>query len=59
VNVNVQQSRITVTQRAAEDGTLLWRINYGPRNPVGRRGGDLLIEVSYDDGIVRRMLRGQ
>lgn len=57
--VNALQSRITVTQQTAEDASLVWRINYGPQNPVGRRGGDLLIEVNADDGTVRRTLRGQ
>ncbi len=59
VGVNALQSRITVTQQIADDASLFWRINYGPQDPVGRRGGDLLIEVNADDASIRRTLRGQ
>lgn len=57
--VNALESRITVTQQSDDDAPLVWRINYGPQNPVGRRGGDLLIEVNGEDASIRRTLRGQ
>lgn len=53
------QSRISVTRQQAEDGSNVWRVNYGPQNPVGRRGGDFLVEVNAEDASVRRVLHGQ
>ena len=56
--VDVLQSLITITQRPLEDG-LIWRINYGPRDYVGRRGGDLILEVDPGDASIKRVLFGQ
>jgi len=56
--IDVLQSLITITQRAF-DGQLLWRINYGPRDYVGRRGGDLIIEVDPSNVSIKQVLRGQ
>jgi hypothetical protein len=56
--VDVTQSLITITQRALDSG-ILWRINYGPRDYVGHRGGDLLIEVDPDDATIKQVLQGQ
>ena len=39
--------------------TLLWRVNYGPKEYVGRRGGDLLLEVDPSDASVKRVQWGQ
>lgn len=55
--VNVARSVITITQNF-EHG-LRWRINYGPRDYIGRRGGDLIIEVDANDATVTRVLHGQ
>src|SRR3972149_624929 len=56
--VEVAKSRISITQQAiAEEST--WRINYGPKDYVGRRGGDLVVEVDARDGTVKRVVRGQ
>jgi hypothetical protein len=41
------------------NGQLLWRINYGPKDYVGRRGGDLIIEVDPSNANVKQVLRGQ
>ncbi len=57
LNVDVLQSLITITQIV--NNGLHWRINYGPRDYVGRRGGDLVIEVDAADASVKRVLRGQ
>jgi hypothetical protein len=38
---------------------LLWRINYGPKDYIGRRCGDLIIEVNPTDASVKQVLRGQ
>ena len=58
LGVDVIQSLITITQHISND-TLLWRVNYGPRDYVGRRGGDLIIEVDPLDASIRQVLRGQ
>jgi len=49
---------ISITQRYLE-GRLIWRVNYGPKDYVGRRGGDLIIEVDASDGTIKQVLRGQ
>ena len=54
---NLAECLVTITQQF-DDGWL-WRINYGPKNSVGQRGGDLLVEVDADSGGIRRVLRGQ
>jgi hypothetical protein len=56
--VDTEQSMISVAQHASPQG-LLWRVNYGPREYVNRRGGDLVVEVDADSGSVLRVLRGQ
>ena len=48
---------ITITQDF-ENGPR-WRVNYGPKQSVGRRGGDLIIEIDATDYNVKRVLRGQ
>jgi hypothetical protein len=53
----VSQSLVTISQHF--DGGWLWRINYGPKNPTARRGGDLIVEVNADNAEVRRVLHGQ
>jgi hypothetical protein len=58
LGVDVVQSLITITQYIS-NGALLWRVNYGPREYVGQRGGDLIIEVDPFDTSIRQVLRGQ
>jgi hypothetical protein len=58
VGVEVSKSLISITQRAVKDEAI-WRINYGAQDYVGRRGGDLIVEVGAKDGLVKRILRGQ
>lgn len=55
--VNVAQSVITITQDF-EHG-LRWRINYGPKDYIGRRGGDLIVEVDASDAHVTQVMHGQ
>jgi hypothetical protein len=57
LNVDVPQSLITITQQ--NDIGRCWRINYGPRDYVGHRGSDLVIEVDATDASVKQVLRGQ
>jgi len=56
--VDTGQSLVSITQRASDQG-LVWRINYGPREYVGRRGGDLVVDVEAVEGRVVQVLRGQ
>lgn len=55
--VDVLQSLITITQIA--NGDLRWRINYGPKDYIGRRGGDLIVEVDANDASIKQVLHGQ
>ncbi len=56
--IDILQSLITVTQRLF-NGDVLWRINYGPRDYIGRRGGDLIIEIDSGDSSIKEVLWGQ
>jgi hypothetical protein len=58
LGVDVLQMLITVTQRSL-NGDMFWRINYGPKDYVGRRGGDLIIEVNPVDASINQVLWGQ
>ena len=55
--VDVLQSFITITQ-SFENGPR-WRVNYGPKDYLGQRGGDLMIEVDAGDMSIQQVLRGQ
>lgn len=55
--VHPGQSLVTVFEESSPAGRG-WRIHYGPRDYVHRRGGDLTVVVS-DAGDVREVLRGQ
>jgi hypothetical protein len=57
LGVDVLQSFITITQ--SFDNGSSWRINYGPKDYIGRRGGDLIIEVDAGDISIKQVLRGQ
>ena len=37
----------------------LWRIHYGPRDYIHRRGGDLTVLVDERAGVVQEIIRGQ
>jgi hypothetical protein len=56
--IDILQSLITVTQRLF-NGDVLWQINYGPRDYVSRRGGDLIIEIDSGDSSIKQVLWGQ
>lgn len=57
LGVDIVQSLITITQHF--DNGLLWRINYGPKDYINQRGGDLVIEVGGEDIKIKQVLRGQ
>lgn len=56
--IDAHQSLISITQLYLEDD-LVWHVNYGPKNYIGRRGGDLMVEVEPRRGMVLKVLRGQ
>jgi hypothetical protein len=51
-------SLVTITEQPDSTGCF-WRIHYGPRDYVNRRGGDLIILVDEKAGEVRQVLQGQ
>ncbi|MDZ7292815.1 MAG: hypothetical protein ONB44_22845 [candidate division KSB1 bacterium] len=58
LGINVMQSIISITQIYLNGGSI-WRINYGPKNYVNLRGGDLIVEVDADSAMIKRVLKGQ
>ena len=58
MGVDVADSRLTITQRLQDD-ILYWRINYGPKDYMNRRGGDLIVDVAANSGKVEKVLWGQ
>ena len=56
--IELKESLVTVSEEGSEN-EFFWRINYGPRNYIARRGGDLVIEVGLKDAQIRRVWRGQ
>jgi len=57
LGVDVVQSIITISQQF--DNGLNWHVNYGPREYINQRGGDLMIEINGEDMKIKRVLRGQ
>jgi hypothetical protein len=58
LGVDVKESLITVSQHLAK-GVWLWRVHYGVRDYVGRRGGDLMIDIDPANTAIKQILRGQ
>ena len=58
LGVDVKESLITVSQHLAKD-VWLWRVSYGTKDYVGRRGGDLMIDVDPINADIKQILRGQ
>ncbi len=57
LGVDVLQSIITITQMT--NGEACWRINYGPKDYIGQRGGDLIVDVDPSNVSIKRVLHGQ
>jgi hypothetical protein len=58
LGVDVKTSLITVSQHLA-NGVWLWRVHYSARDYVGRRGGDLMIDLDAANADIKQILRGQ
>jgi hypothetical protein len=56
--VEPADSLVTISEESSVEGRI-WRINYGPRDYVGRRGGDLIVLVGEGSQAVQRVIRGQ
>lgn len=55
--VNVAESLVTITQ--ISNGDFYWRINYGPKDYLNQRGGDVIVDVDAKDTSIRQVLGGQ
>jgi len=55
---DLDQSLVTITEETPPPHRR-WRVHYGPRDYVGRRGGDLIVIVDETSGEPERVVRGQ
>jgi len=58
LGIDVAESLLTISQRFKTDG-LVWRINYGRKEYINCRGGDLIVDVAAHRGEVEQVLWGQ
>ena len=58
LGIDVKNSLITISQHLTEN-VWHWRVHYGAKDYVGRRGGDLMIDVDANDATIQKVLRGQ
>jgi hypothetical protein len=58
LNVDVVQSIISLTQ-LQQNNIWIWRVNYGAKDYIGRRGGDLIIDINPEDISIHSVLWGQ
>jgi hypothetical protein len=56
--VDLATSAVSISERYQEEGAF-WRISYGPKDYVARRGGDLIVDVDRKDGSIKQVLHGQ
>jgi hypothetical protein len=48
---------VTITEEPSPERQ--WRIHYGPRSVVNRRGGDLIVLVDREGQAIQRIIRSQ
>lgn len=58
LGIDVKESLITVSQHLT-NGVWLWRVHYGAKDYIGRRGGDLMIDLDGVNADIKQILRGQ
>ena len=58
LGVDILHSIVSISQQSTGEREV-WRVNYGPKEYVGRRGGDLIIDVDPGDASIRRVVWGQ
>ena len=54
----LEESLVTISEEAPPPRRL-WRVHYGPREYVSRRGGDLIVLIDEATSSVQRTVRGQ
>jgi hypothetical protein len=52
------ESLVSISEESSAGGRV-WRVHYGPRDYVSRRGGDLTVYVDDRGQAVQRVIRGQ
>ncbi len=57
LNIDVMESIISINQHFHNDDWV-WRVNYGDKDYIGRRGGDLIIEVNPKDITIQKVFWG-
>ncbi len=57
LGIDVHQNIICITQ--ITDAEPRWRVNYGRKDYIGRRGGDLIVDVDADNTTIKRVFHGQ
>lgn len=55
--VDIRQSLISITQEVQENKDMLWRIHYGSKDYIRRRGGDLIVYIDSRDYTIRSIRR--
>jgi hypothetical protein len=55
--VDIEQSLISITQQ--DEDFNQWRVNYGPRDFMNKRGGDVFVFVDASTKSVTQVLLGQ
>ncbi|CAN5641317.1 hypothetical protein BH11PLA2_BH11PLA2_15700 [soil metagenome] len=55
----VPDDNILTVSQSDESSPRYWRVNFEPKTPKFRRGGDYMIDVDAADGSIQRELRGQ
>jgi len=56
--VNIDESLVNISEESAPPSRV-WRIHYGPRDYVNKRGGDFIVLVEDGSDAVKRTIRGQ
>lgn len=55
--VDPAESLLTIDQ--VSDDRFRWRIHYGAKNYLNRRGGDLIVDVDAVDASIQKLVWGQ
>jgi hypothetical protein len=56
--IDPANSLVTIAEEGSSAGRI-WRIHYGARDYISRRGGDLIVLVDEQRDLVRRVMRGK
>lgn len=56
--IDLAEAMVSVSEESPPPARV-WRVHYGPRNYVNRRGGDFIVLIDDRAGVVQRVIRGQ